>query len=191
MLYIYLAMIDNPDDKIKFIQLHEKYERMMFGVIFSKLKHKQDTEDALQEALLKLAENIFKIDEVSCRKTESFLVILSRNTAIDFLRKNKRENGRIDIDDENNMDIIESSVTSDMLSDLISKEGYERLIELIESMDETYRDTMSLRFIHGYSNGEIAKFLGITKTNIEVRITRGKVMLTKMLKKEEAFYDNL
>jgi RNA polymerase sigma-70 factor (ECF subfamily) len=184
MLFIYLSMIDDPKDKSKFIELHEKYKYMIFGISFSILKNAQDAEDAAQETFMKVAKNIYKIDKVSCRKTETFLVILCRNTSIDLYRKNRQEQGNIEFDENNDMDNMTIGITPDILNEIISKEGYQRLLALIEEMSDTYKDVIKLKFVVGMSNDEIAESLKITKKNVEVRILRGRTMLIKMLKKE-------
>jgi RNA polymerase sigma-70 factor (ECF subfamily) len=183
-------MIDDPDDKSKFIEIHEKYKDMMYRIAYSVLKNEQDAEDALQESFMKVAKNISKIGDVSCRKTETFLVVLCRNASVDLHRKNHHEQGKIDLGEDNDMDNISSKITLDVLSEIISKEGYQRLIALIEEMSDTYKDVMKLRFVLGFSNDEIAELLEITKKNVEVRISRGRAMLVEMLRKEE-YYANL
>jgi RNA polymerase sigma-70 factor (ECF subfamily) len=177
-------MIDLQEDKDKFNEIHEKYEVMMYRVIYSVLKNKEDTEDALQDAFMTLAKNISKIDSVSCRKTETLLVILSRNTAIDHYRKNKRQRENVELWQDEDIDNLESSATLDSLSKLVSKEGYRHIVACIEAMGDTYKDAMRLRFVLGYSNSEVAAQLGITKKNAEVRITRGRAQLIETLEKE-------
>jgi RNA polymerase sigma-70 factor (ECF subfamily) len=105
-------------------------------------------------------------------------------------RKNRSEQGKIDLDEDNDVDKIATRITPDVLSEIISKEGYQRLIALIEEMSDTYKDVMKLRFVLGFSNDEIADLLEITKKNVEVRISRGRAMLIEMLRKEE-YYANL
>jgi len=177
-------MIESPDDISKFNEIYRKHRGMMYRVAFSVLKNTQDTEDAVQEAFFKLAKIISRIDEVSAKKTEAFLVILSRNTAIDLYRTKHHEQYRMEFDEENDMDGIESTATRDILSGIISKEGYRRLVELIEEMSDTYKDTMKLRFVFEWSNGEIAELLGISKNAVEFRISRGRAMLIQALRKE-------
>lgn len=75
MLFIYLSMIDSPEDSDKFTEIYNKYKSIMHHVAFRILKNTQDAEDAVHEAFLKLAKNISKIGDVSCKKTQTFLVI--------------------------------------------------------------------------------------------------------------------
>lgn len=187
MFYIYLTMIENSDDIMKFTEIHSKYKGLMHYIAFSILKNKQDAEDAVQEAFFKLARNIHKVEEISAKKTESFLVILVRNTAIDIYRARQQEQGKTELNDENDMDIIESTDSMDVLSGIISTAGYRKLVELIEGLSDTYKDAMKLRFVFEWTNGEIAELLGISKGAVEFRINRGRVLLIELLRKEGCY----
>jgi RNA polymerase sigma-70 factor (ECF subfamily) len=74
-------MIEDPADISKFDDIYSKYGMLMYRAAYSVLKNKEDAEDTVQEALIKVAKNISEISKLSCEKTEAFLVTLSRNTA--------------------------------------------------------------------------------------------------------------
>jgi RNA polymerase sigma-70 factor (ECF subfamily) len=180
-------MIETQEDTDKFTEIYNKYKNMMHNVAFKVLNNTQDAEDAVHEAFLKLARNIPKVESISCKKTETFLVILCRSASIDIYRKNKKERNKADIGEDNDMGSIKAAPALDTLGELISTEGYNRLIELIYELGDTYRDTIALRFILEWSNNEIADFLGINKNTVEVRINRGRAKLIEMLGKEEEY----
>jgi RNA polymerase sigma-70 factor (ECF subfamily) len=121
------------------------------------------------------------------RKRRPFSLYVSRNTAIDSYRKKHHEQNRIEPGDDNDMDFFESKLTMNTLSELVSKEGYNRLVELIDELGDTYRDTIALRFILEWSNEEIADFLNVSRNTVEVRINRGRAKLIEMLGKEEQY----
>lgn len=184
MLLIYLTMIDDPADELKFDEIYRKYKGMMFRVANSVLKNKEDAEDALSEALLKLAKNIYKIRKLSCEELEGFLVTLSRNVAIDAYRKFQNKSDNHDFDEVCGTNRVGQTATPDVLTAFLSKEGYKRIVALIENMSDTYKDVMRLRFVFENSNDEIAEITGLTKTNVETRISRGRVILIEMLREE-------
>ncbi|MCL2076951.1 MAG: RNA polymerase sigma factor [Oscillospiraceae bacterium] len=189
MLQFYLLMVESVEDIDKFTEIYNKYKHMMYRVALSILKKPQDAEDAVQEAFFRLAKNISKIDEVSCKKTEAFLVILSRSVSINIYNKNRKEKGKVDLGEEVGMDSVVFGITPDALNEVLSKEGYSQLKELIEELDDTYKDTLKLRFIFEWSNEEIANFLGISKNTVEVRINRGRAKIIKALEKEGYYAD--
>jgi RNA polymerase sigma-70 factor (ECF subfamily) len=182
-------MIEDPANIPKFEIIYEEYGKMMFRIIFAVLKNKQDSEEALNDTLVKIAKNISEIVELSCEEMEAYLVTLSRNTAIDLYRSFKNNPGKVDFEEVSNTKSIDSLVTQDVLNTLVSEEGYQAILALIGEMKDTYKDVMRLRFINGYSNGKIAEILNLTVTNIETRIGRGRVTLIETLKKE-GYYVN-
>ena len=94
------------------------------------------------------------------------------NTAIDYYRKDKKNNAEISIEAAYNETVDE--VVSNNLS-------AEELINLINSMPVKYRYIFNLFEIEGYSHDEIALQLGITASNSRTNLTRAKKMLRKMI----------
>lgn len=86
-MIIYLQMIDTPEDRSKFEQLYLEYRGLMFHVANKILQHTQDSEDTVHQAFLKVAENIEKIGDPKCPKTQSYIVTIVENKAIDLIRR--------------------------------------------------------------------------------------------------------
>ena len=58
------------------------------------------------------------------------------------------------------------------------------IIEVIQSMPDTYRAVLEMRFIEERSTREISKALALTETAVNVRIHRGRTILIKKLREE-------
>ncbi len=177
MIYI-CSIIDNPDDIEKFNMLFNKYKNLVYHIAYKILDNKEDAEDALQETFLKLEKNFSKIEDIYCSKTKNFLVIISRSCSYDILRKNKNEDA---VSYEDNADIL---IAPSVLDEIIKEEGYKKMLGIIENLNDTYKDVLKLKMIYGFTNGEIAELLGITKRSVEMRIYRGKAIILKDLTKE-------
>ena len=67
--------------------------------------------------------------------------------------------------------------------------GYRRLVALVDSMPETYREVLTLRFVLEWSSKEIARTLGLSVGAVNTRISRGRAMLIQRLKEEGYDYD--
>ena len=63
---------------------------------------------------------------------------------------------------------------------LISAQEYRSLIEMIESLDEKYREPARLRFIKEYEYNEIAQELNLELNTVKTRLKRAKEILKKM-----------
>ena len=63
------------------------------------------------------------------------------------------------------------------INEVLSTVGINFILDVINGMDDKYRDALSLKYLYGYSNSEIAKLLGITEDNARMRIYRAKAIL--------------
>ena len=179
MIGIYLALIDEPSDKEKFNEIYYRYKDMMFCKAMTILHNASLSEEAVQESFLKIAKNISKISETDCSKTAAFIVIIIRNTAINML-KSEHMGETISIDEVDEIADI-SDISNDMLSMLISREGYEILVSALKSLDKKYCDVLMLKLVYEYSIEDISAMLKIPKRTIESRIYRGRKQLIKLL----------
>ncbi len=135
-------------------------------------------EDIVHNAILKIINNLDKIDLTKKTATKSFVRIITRSCAIDGLRKEK-PNSTVSAEEV----IAEAESPEPMPVDyIVSKEGYERLVECILSLKPSLKDVCELKYICGFSNKEIAEILEISENNVGVRINRTKNILAKMIK---------
>ena len=75
-MLLYLAAIQEPEDREKFRVLYTNYRGLMFHVAYEILHNEQDAEDAVHHAFVKIAENIKKITDPVCPKTHSYVVTI-------------------------------------------------------------------------------------------------------------------
>ncbi|GHU47210.1 hypothetical protein FACS1894120_5020 [Clostridia bacterium] len=182
MLAFYISIIDNPNDKEKFTSLYEKYKDHMYKVAFSILRNNENAEDAVQNSFLRIIKNFSLFDNVFCEKTRRLIVIISKQCAIEIYRKVKTAS-EFSENIEPDFDIASEY---NLENDVLSNANRERIYNFIKNLPATYKDVIRLRFVEDYSNDEIAKILGITKTNVETRVTRGKAMLASAISREES-----
>ena len=179
MTAFYLTMIDEPSDKEKFSLIYNSYKDMMYRKAMSITKNNALAEEVVQESLLKIAKNITKIGDPTCRKSISFIVIIVKNTSLDKIKVEHSE--RMDYS-SNVDDVLDLSI--DTIQKIISDSGYEQLINAISGLKEIYSSVLKLKFVHEYSNDEIAELLNIEKRTVEQRVLRGKKLLLKKLEED-------
>lgn len=167
---MYLQIIENPGDRIKFEQLYRKYWNLMFYIANKILQNQQDAEDAVHNAFLSVAKNISKISDIECPKTRGFLVIIVERKAIDILRNRKKET---------NEELIEDKAGS-IFPDL----GEHDLKWCIDQLPPRYREIILLKYSHGYSTREISEILGISFDAASKLDQRAKKRLEDLCRKE-------
>lgn len=167
----------NSENERKIEKLYEKYNRLMYVVVYNILKNHEDSEDVVIESWEKIIRHLDKIGEIDCQETKSFIVIITERTAIDFYRKRKkRDNIRV-LTDEYEMSPY--FVTKDKALDNIE------LHQIMENIPKKYSEVLILYYVNGFSGKEIADLLGIKEAAVMARLSRGRKHLRKELENND------
>lgn len=169
-MLIYLQMLETPEEKSTFEQIYLEYRGLMYHVAYEILYNEQDAEDAVHQAFVKIAENIKKIEAPVCPKTQSYVVTIVENKAIDQYRKRQRRQTVELIDDIQGIDA--------------HYEGDNELTKCILRLPARYREMILLRYHHGYTVREIAKLLGLSLSAASKLDQRAKNKLKKLCEEE-------
>ncbi len=112
-------------------------------------------------------------------RQKSLLTLMSRHNAIDLLRARRRCTA-LDGEEET---ISDSSNDPGALVE--SREDFRRLTEAVGALPEPIRQVFELRYYHDMSYAQIAEFLGISETNVSVRLSRGRKRLRELLERSD------
>ena len=164
MLSFYLSLIDTDEEKSKFEIVYIKHRKVMMLEALKYLDEKY-AEDAVHTAFVKIADNIKKIDDPADIKTHNFVVIITRNTALDMLKKLGRE--------------------AELSENLVQTEQTPLTDSPLEKLSKTYRDVLIFHYQYGYSMPETAKLLGLSRDAVYKRIDRAKQELAKIIREEQ------
>ncbi len=175
-MFLYLAMIDEPSDKEKFIDIYETYFNLMYSVAFDKTNDRYISQDIVQEAFISIAKNIKKIEN-PCSKTKNLCVLIVRNKCIDYFRRTKDGLGIISIE------TVAETVpgNNSPLEKLETEENLEQVIRAMEMLGEDERIIIQMRYFHEYTQREIARILDITPKKVNMKLFRAKKKLIDIL----------
>lgn len=180
-LSFYLYTLDTEEERDKLALIYEKYLAAMTATARKYVVQYQSEEDVVHNAIMKVIDYLDKINIDDPIAARSFICAIVHSCAIDWLRKEKKQNTE-------NLDDIEFSIESTdppPLEKVMSEAGYDYIVKCIRSMSDKYREVCELKFINGMKEREIAKLLGLTEKNVSVRIFRGRQMLSTRL---EGYY---
>ena len=166
--------------KLEFGQIYEKNYRTMYYVALKILKNKEEAEDAVHGAFVKLAEKYDTYRHLTSQEMTSLCVIIVKNKCLDMLRVSK---SGLQSDFEK-VDYALHGEKDQPLENVIQEEGEKELLEAMKILPEKLRLVLELRYFHEYSNGEIAKILDISKKNVEIRLYRAKKKMKEVLQYE-------
>lgn len=170
MLAVLLAALESDTDRQKFIEIYEKYHVQMERTAMRILKEQSDVEDAVQNAFMQMIRHFEKIFEIPCEELPFWIISIVKNEARAILRKNRRT---VSLEDWDGF--------AEHIDDI---SGYTELVDLFTQLPETYRSVLELKMLHGYTDKEIAKRVGISETAVSSRATRGRTLLREIVEKE-------
>jgi len=155
------------------MQLYDLYCDAMFVVAKRYVRDRQDAEDIMQDAFIKVFKSLDSYqEEVSIGAWIKRIVI---NQSIDYLKKRKLEIVRLD-EHQNSIPLVDDNWN---VAPEISKEN---IMESMLKLKEKYKVILSLYLFEGYDHKEISKILSITELTSRSQLHRGKKQLKQLLK---------
>lgn len=157
----------------------EEMFQQIYTVFYNKVLHVAQSitrdiylaEDVLQEAFLKIYQNLDQMKDIE--KLGAWIATITTRTAIDFLRKEKKY-------PMSSMDEIifylenPDASTEEMAWTHLLKEQIE---QHIDQLKPEYRQVIELRYHKGLKEKEIETELNITKSTVKTRLYRARQTL--------------
>ena len=157
--------------KRKFLEILSNYQGIIHKVSLIYFKNKTDREDNLQEIIYQLWKSYPSLK--NHKSIGSWIYAVSINTSISRLKKESRMEYR--------EQVPELQDSSNFMDELAMNEYLKALLNAIYKLDEISKSIMLL-YLEEKSYDEIAEIIGISKSNVGVRINRAKEQLKKNLK---------
>lgn len=156
------------DNKSNFEKFYLKYNKLVYGIAFSILKNKEDSEDIVQIVFSKLYS--LSKENFPSKSEASWIYSLTKNETISFLRK---QSNNINFDN-----IYEIQDYNNEINNVIDKIEFN---SLIDKLNELEKQIVSLKIISGFSFDEIGRLLklptGTVKWKYYKSINNLKVLL--------------
>lgn len=164
-------------DSNAFAVLVDQYKDLVFSLSLKMLKNREEAEEAAQDTFVKVFKSLnnFKGDS----KFSTWIYKVAYNTCLDQLKKNKRVQDTILIDDfsekqienlENVLDAIDERDRNKMIQDCIHLLPSEEAFLLI------------LFYFEEQSLEEISKIIDCTANNVKVKLYRSRKKIASILK---------
>jgi len=114
----------------------------------------------------------------------SLIVIYTKNSSLDFLRKQSRRisPSSLSYEDEEEVKEYEVPDDEDIPEDIvIRKDVQERVGKYVGLLPDTQREVIILKYYHHKKDKEIAEILNIDESAVSSRVNRAKAKLRKMI----------
>jgi RNA polymerase sigma-70 factor, ECF subfamily len=156
-------------DQSALAELYDRYSSVVYAVALRVLGDAAAAEDVLQEIFLQLWRKPTAFDAAR-GNLGAWLAVITRNRAIDALRKRKPET---DIED------VIVSVAPDLAGEADRARAAGRVREVLGSMPALQRTALEMAYFEGMTHTEIADKTGEPLGTIKTRIRAGLMTLRK------------
>lgn len=142
-------------DKKAFEKLYKLYFVPVFRYTYLRVQDRHEAEDIVQEVFMKIYQSIKNYQDQG-KDPLAYFFTIARNKVIDFYRKKK------------NVSLDENLVVFEQMKDqrndpeelFEQNENVKALNLAIQSLNETQKEVVILKYINGFDNDQIAKILG-------------------------------
>lgn len=176
-MLVFTQMLETAVERLKIEEIFHTYGKLMFHVANKILNNEHDAEDAVQQALFAIYQNLQKISEIKCPQSRSFIVTIVERKAIDLYRA-KQRNAVVPFEEE-----FINVPASSVMDAAVHKTDLGRAMAMLPTR---YRELLFLKYDNGYSEREIAVMCSMTEANVKKTIQRAKKKLESILEGQEA-----
>ena len=163
-------------DTDSFARLIAPVKSRMFETVWRVLRHRQDTEDALQNALTTVWRQQARIARHSA--PQALILKICADAAIDQFRQCRRRRDKQDI---SAVEVGLCSSRPSPVDDAIEQETLDIVMEAISRLSPNQATAIVMRFIQGESDAAIAAALGCANETVREHLDRGRQRLSRML----------
>lgn len=165
--------------------IYDLYSAAMLGICARYAKDISEAEDILQESFIKVFTKISKYDFNTVNSFSAWIKRIVINTALTYIRDNKKHNIFSDIDEENT-DLLSYNSEENEVDYPISQQ---EILELIQKLPVGYKLVFNLYVFEKYTHQDIAIELNISVSTSKTQLFKArkhlqKAILEKLKKKE-------
>ncbi len=162
-----------------FAVLVDRYKDMIFTLALKMVKNREEAEEVAQDTFIKIYSSLSKFKGDS--KFSTWIYKIAYNTCLDRLKKNKKEDLNISIDEFSAHLIKTMDNALSALEDKERKQTIQNCLNLLPG-DENF--LLTLFYFEDQSLEEIGKIMSITANNVKVKLFRSRQKLAVILRKQ-------
>ena len=162
-----------------FAMLVDRYKDMIFTLAIKMVKNREEAEEVAQDTFIKIYSSLIKFKGDS--KFSTWIYKIAYNTCLDRLKKNKKEDLNISID-EFSAHLIKTM--DNALSALEDKERKQTIQDCLNLLPGEENFLLTLFYFEDQSLEEIGKIMNINANNVKVKLFRSRQKLAVILKKQ-------
>jgi RNA polymerase sigma factor (sigma-70 family) len=174
----YINQIIRGDTNV-FGVLVDRYKEMIFTLALKMIKNREEAEEVSQDTFIKVFNSLNKFKGDS--KFSTWIYKIAYNTCLDRLKKNKKEENTISIDEFSDHLV---KTLDNALSALEEKERKQTIQNCLNLLSREESFLLTLYYFDDQNLDEIAKIMDINSNNVKVKLFRSRKKLAVILKKQ-------
>jgi len=179
MAFVQLITRLKKREEPAFKELVFSFSKRLLTVAMLYSKDREDAEDVLQDALIKVFQNI---DSFTGHEERMFYGWMKKIVINECLTRSRRRYRKSEKSLEE-MD-IDKGIEPEAVQSLYKQE----LIDIITTLPNGYREVFALFVLEGYSHQEIAERMGIKESSSRSQLVRAKKLLRKKITHHQKFF---
>lgn len=166
--------------KKEFMELVDKRTDILFRIALTYVGNEELASDAVQDSILNAYKNLNSLKEKE--KFNSWITTILVNRCREILRKDKKVS-YFELKEEI---LNENGVTNDYYDNDYNKvDNKIDVLNILQNIDEKYRNVISLKYFGDYTIKEIATILDIPQGTVKSRLNFGIKKLKKLMEVKE------
>lgn len=180
MLSFIISSASPKDKKDFYTRLYKTYYPLMAHTAYKVANGGVNVDDVVQDTLLKLLKQYDRLREKSDSALAFHIVLVTKTTAIDALRKKYRDAKWSYYGTEDDFSVIfTDSITPEDI--LIKREEHGGRMLALDQLPESQRDLLLYKYVLELKNDELARLYGTSEANIRQMLSRTRRKLCKLL----------
>lgn len=164
-------------DASAFAILVDRYKTLIFTLTSKMIKNREEAEEVAQDTFIKAFNSLGKFKGDS--KFSTWIYKIAYNTCLDRLKKNKKEENVLPIDDFTAPFI---KATENAFDALVEQERKKLIQDCLQQLPRDESFLLTLYYFEDQNSDEIAKIMDITANNVKVKLFRSRKKLANILK---------
>jgi RNA polymerase sigma-70 factor (ECF subfamily) len=180
LLPLVIARMDDNDDRAFMENLFLTYRRLMYRVALDYVTSITEADDVINTACERLYKKISTIRCLSSNALKPYVVLTTRNSALNYIIAEKRHTSHRDYNAEEALEKV-SATTEDVEDYVLHRIAIDDIREAIGRLPKREKEVMLMKFYNNMPNTEIAELLGITDNNVRGVLMRAREHIMKDL----------
>ena len=181
-----ILLIENEDDREFMASLYQRYNRLMYDTIIKIAKNPHDTEDILQNALVRLIDKIGLLRSRGHDQLANYIISTCKTTALDYINRSLPKN-EISLEEceelpEPGTDFHYNDHAVELR--LVKGEELEALYQVLPRLDTNTRCLLEGYYFQGRSMAELGEELGIKPDSVRMALARARRKAFELLQND-------